>query len=316
LIHIKFPNDLSGTIFDNAVSRSMRNFAPRGAAYALVFCLAAISLGCGRSDKSEAGARHYEARGIVRGFSPDRSTIDIEHEAIAGFMPSMTMPFTPRDPKDIVHLTLRDAIAFRIEVTGKEALIDNIRKIAASEVHLPPASSTVSPRTTKASSRLKECDAMPVFGLTNESGERISLDTYRGKPFVITFIFTRCPMPNFCPRMSKNFAELQSTIKNSGGKFAETKLLSITIDPQNDTPAVLKDYGKAEGADPKIWNFGTGNPSEIEELTRVFGVYTERAGGSISHGLTTALIDGQGHIVKLWRGNGWTPREVIEALVP
>ena len=159
-----------------------------------------------RSDKAEAGARHYEARGIVRGISPtvhDR----FEHEHHCGFMPSMTMPFTPRDPKDIARLTLRDAIAFRLKVTDKDALIDNIRKIAASEVHLPQASSTVSPRTTNASSRLKEGDAMPVFGLTNENGERISLDTYHGKPFVITFIFTRCPMPNFCPRMSKNFAE-------------------------------------------------------------------------------------------------------------
>jgi len=292
----------------------MRNVAPRRVAFAFVLWLAAASFGCGRSDKSEAGARHYEARGIVRGFSPDRSTIDVEHETIAGFMPSMTMPFTPRDPKDIARLTLRDAIAFRLKVTNKDALIDNIRKIAASEVHLPQASSTVTPRTTNASSRLKEGDAMPVFGLTNENGERISLDTYHGKPFVITFIFTRCPMPNFCPRMSKNFAELQSTIKNSSGAFAETKLLSVTIDPQNDTPAVLKDYGKAEGADPKIWNFATGDPAETNELTHSFAVYKQPEGGTISHGLTTALIDRKGNVVKLWRGNGWTPDEVIAAI--
>lgn len=294
----------------------MRNFSPRRAAFAFLLCLAAASLGCGRSEKSAAGARHYEARGIVRGFAPDRSTIDVEHETISGFMPSMTMPFTPRHPKEIASLTLRDAIAFRLEITDKDALIDNIRKIAASEVHLPQASSTMTPRTTTASSRLKEGDAMPPFRLTNENGEEITRDTYGGKPFVITFIFTRCPMPNFCPRMSKNFAELQKAIKSGGDALAEAKLLSITIDPQNDTPAVLKDYGKAEGADPEIWNFGTGNPKEIEELTGSFGVYTERAGGSISHGLTTALIDGHGVIVKLWRGNGWTPHEVIKSLSP
>ena len=290
----------------------MKNFATRYRATVLVLGIALA--GCDRSDQPAAGVRHYEVRGIVRGFAPDRSTIDIEHETIPGFMPSMTMPFTPRTPKEIASLTLRDAIAFRLEVTDKDALIDNIRKIAASEVHLPQASSSVTPRTTNASSRLKERDAMPVFSLTNENGGEITRDTYRGKPFVITFIFTRCSMPNFCPLMSRNFVELQKAIKSSGDSFAEAKLLSITIDPQNDTPAVLKDYGKAEGADPQIWNFGTGSPSEIEELTGSFGVYTERAGGSISHGLTTALIDGQGHIVKLWRGNGWTPHEVIESL--
>ncbi len=96
--------------------------------------------------------------------------------------------------------------------------------------------------------------------------------------------------------------------------MAQTRLLSITIDPQFDTPAVLKEYAQHEGADPKIWTFATGAISEIEDLTRSFAVHTEREGGTITHGLTTALIGRDGKIVKLWRGNAWTTDEAIAAL--
>ncbi len=229
-------------------------------------------------------------------------------------MPAMTMPFTPRNPKDIANLNPREALAFRLAVTDKEALIDNIRKIALSEVHLPQISATATPQSVDSSPRLRESDAMPGFDLTNEKGEQISLATYKGKPFVITFIFTRCPMPNFCPRMSRNFAALQQAITGGGGVLAEIKLLSITIDPQNDTHAVLKEYAQAEGADPAIWNFATGDTAQIDELTKAFAVYRQAEGGTISHGLTTALIDRNGFAVKIWRGNGWTPAEVIAAI--
>ena len=96
--------------------------------------------------------------------------------------------------------------------------------------------------------------------------------------------------------------------------MAQARLLSVSIDPQFDRPAILKEYAQHEGGDAKIWTFGTGDPPEIEELTRSFGVYRQREGGSMTHGLTTALIDGEGKIIKLWRGNGWTPKEVIESL--
>ena len=210
-------------------------------------------------------------------------------------MPSMTMPFTARDSKQIAHLQTGDAISFRIEVTARDVWIADVKKISANDVQLPKATPSPRPSTTT-SRRLKEGDAMPVFELTNEKGERVTLDSFRGRPWILTFIFTRCPMPNFCPRMAKNFAALQSAIKSGDGALAQTRLLSITIDPQFDSPAILKDYGQHEGADPKIWSFATGATSEIEDLTRGFAVHTEREGGTITHGLTTALIDRDGNL--------------------
>ena len=291
----------------------MRNAAPARVAQALALVLALVSLGCGRSDKTEAGARHYEVRGIVRGFAPDRSTIEIEHENIPDFMPAMTMPFTPREPKEIAKLRSGDAIAFRLIVTAKDALIANVTVISAGEVHLPKLNAPPALVSGK-SERLREGDNVPTFALTSEIGEPITPESYRGRPWILTFIFTRCAMPKFCPLMSKNFAVLQNALKASNGSLGETRLLSISIDPQFDTPAILKDYGQHEGADPKIWNFATGASAAIAGLTRQFAVQTTPEAGTISHGLATALIGRDGKILKLWRGNGWTPEEVLAEL--
>ncbi|MBA3961577.1 MAG: SCO family protein [Chthoniobacterales bacterium] len=280
-------------------------------ACALALCLAA----CGRSNTSDTDARHYDVRGIVRGFAPDRATVEIEHETIPEFMPSMTMPFSARNPKEIALLRIGDAIAFRLEVTAKDFSIANVTKIDATEVHLPKGAAASLPASaSEGPQRLKEGDALPAFNLTIEAGEKITVETLRGHPTVVTFIFTRCPMPNFCPLISKKFAELQSTIKSARGATAETRLLSITIDPQFDTPAVLTQYAQHENADSNIWKFATGEPAQIDELTKAFAVYRQTEGGTISHGLTTALISPAGKVAKLWRGNGWTVDEVVRAV--
>ncbi|MBV9010288.1 MAG: SCO family protein [Verrucomicrobia bacterium] len=291
-----------------------RRFRVTVGAILLVAALSVLS-GCNRG-KQEPAPRTYHVRGIVRGISPDRTTIDIEHEAIPGFMPSMTMPFSAADPNEVAHFNADDAVSFELLVTEKEATVKNIRRIAAAEVHLPtpsppvPSTSTI----TSLSPRLKEGDEMPVFTLTNERGEKITLDSFRGRPFVLTFIYTRCPLPNFCPRISRDFAALQDAIEHGAGPLAETRLLSITLDPKFDTPQVLSAYGKSENADPKIWSFATGDSAEIDALTQAFAVYRQNEGGTLSHGLATALVTSGGKVAKLWRGNGWTPAEVTAAI--
>jgi protein SCO1/2 len=279
----------------------------------LTGCVAIALLACGRSTTPDEATDHYDTRGIVRGFSPDRSTIEIQHENISGFMPSMTMPFVARNPKQIADLKTGDAISFRMAVTKKDFWIENVKKIQRKDVDVaePKQTSAVS---ADSHGRLKEGDGMPGFSLTNQNGERISLDTFRGQPFVLTFVFTRCPVPNFCPRMSNNFEELQAAIKSGTGTVATTHLLSITLDPDYDTPKILKDYAGFHHADSKVWTFATGNGKEIDSLTRAFSVYRQNEGGTISHGLATALINRDGRIERIWRGNAWTAAEVIQAI--
>ncbi len=293
----------------------MRSFVPRCLALVLILGSAVAWSGCDRSDKNEAGRRQYEARGIVRGFAPDHSTVHIEHEAIPGFMPAMTMPFIVRDQKEMANVQAGDAISFRLNLTERDSWIDRVAKIDASQLHLIASEPAPAPSAGAATrDRLHEGDEMPVFQLRDQEGKTITLETFRGHPFVVTFIFTRCPIPNFCPRMSQNFAELQKAIQASSGPLAATRLLSISFDPEFDTPALLKQYGAHAGADFAIWTFATGEPAEIHDLTSAFSVLVQPEAGTISHSLATALVDGEGKIVRIWRGNGWTPREVLAAL--
>jgi protein SCO1/2 len=279
----------------------------------LAGCVAFVLLGCGRSTNSDEKVDHYDARGVVRGFSPDRSTIEIQHENIPGFMPSMTMPFLARNPKEIADLKIGDAIAYRMAVTQKNFWIENVKKVRREDVNVAEPKRTT-PVSAERDARLKEGDEMPRLSLTNQNGERISLDTFRDQPFVLTFVFTRCPVPNFCPRMSNNFEELQAAIKAGSGTLARTRLLSVTLDPGYDTPKVLSDYAAFHHTDSRIWTFATGDEKDIDSLTQAFSVYRQTEGGTISHGLATALIDKNGKIDKIWRGNGWTPADVIEEI--
>ncbi len=244
----------------------------------------------------------------MRGFAPDQSTVYVEHEAILDFMPAMTMPFEVRDEKEITSLKLGNAISFRLNVTQRDSWIDRIQKIDAGQLHLAAPAPTIAPTSdADGQPRLHEGDPMPAFHLIDQDGKPVTLETFHGHPFVVTFIFTRCPIPNFCPRMSQNFAALQKAIQTSPEAVATTRLLSISFDPEFDTPEILKQYAQHAGADPAIWTFATGDPPEIHSLTSGFSILVQPEAGTISHSLATALIDRDGKIAKIWRGNGWTP---------
>jgi len=296
-------------------TRRLPDIAVHAARIALTLCASLLLAGCGKKEESAGGqVWHYEVRGLVRNTPPDHQAIEVEHEDIPGFMPSMTMPFIARDAKEIAQLQIGDAISFRLNVTQRDSWIDQVRKIDANQLHLPIPKAAAANADATTRNRLHEGDMMPVFELRDQDGKPITLDTFRGHPFVITFIFTRCPIPNFCPRMSQNFAELQKAIKGSRGEIAVARLLSISFDPKFDTPEVLLQYADQEGADSAIWKFATGNPAEVARLTTGFSIFVQPEGGTISHSLATALIDRTGKIAKIWRGNAWTPGEAITEL--
>jgi protein SCO1/2 len=309
LMQIKAFSDLggrlSGRVSIGAVPKTILRIAT-------LLCLFLAIASCNRSPNSDDSARFYQVRGIVRGFAPDRSTVDIQHEDIPGFMPSMTMPFSVKDQKDIAGLKIGDAISFRMTVTDKDLLLDQVKKIDAGEVKIVEATSTASAART--AERLREGDIVPFFSLTNQDSRPVTSDSFRGKPYVLTFIFTRCPVPNFCPRMSSNFSELQDAIKSDAALAGKARLLSVTLDPQFDTPEILRGYAAHFKADPEFWMFATGSSGQIDTLTQSFAVFVQPEGGTISHGLATALIAADGSVVKIWRGNDWKPSEIIDEL--
>ncbi len=278
--------------------------------------LLVLPTSCSRSEPSAStspGATTYEVRGVVRAVEREDSTLIIEHEEIPGYMPSMTMPFTVKAGEDVEGVETGEAVSFEFVVTGDDSWIQRVRPVDPATVHLPEKAGVPVAAAPKIK-RLEEGDRLPDFELTDQKGRAIDAGTFDGKSLVLTFIFTRCPVPNFCPLMSSHFKTLEERIKQSPALAGRTHLLSISFDPEHDTPEVLADYAAVHTDDGDFWRFACGQPAEVEKLTRAFSVYTETANGTINHGLCTALVEADGTIRRIWRGNFWKPDEVIEAL--
>ncbi|HYD84216.1 MAG TPA: SCO family protein, partial [Opitutus sp.] len=161
----------------------------------------------------------------------------------------------------------------------------------------------------KGPARLRVGDAVPAFALIDQAGKPIDESELKGRHTIVTFIFTRCPVPEFCPLIARKFQALQQTLAEAKAGD-DVRLLSISIDPEHDRPPVLREYGEALGADFDRWRFATGTNEQIATLAKLFAVRTERNGGSLDHTLATALIGADGRVVEIWRGNGWKPEEV------
>ena len=254
---------------------------------------------------SETSEKVFTVTGVVR-LPYSEGSIRIEHEEIPGFMPAMTMPFYTT-AADASHLKVGDRVQFEFRV-GAQSRATHFKKLPPSPSTNPP-DRVAAPRPS--SSRLRTGDPVPDFSLTSEDDQPLTADAFAGHHTVVTFIFTRCPVPEFCPLMSRKFQELQQASRD---RNLGLRLLSITIDPEFDRPDILRAYSKSLDADPATWRFATGSVEEIAKLSRAFAVRTEFNSGRLDHTLATALIGPDGRIVEIWRGNAWKPAEVLARL--
>jgi protein SCO1/2 len=254
---------------------------------------------------AQAADRVFDVTGVFKARLDDGRVI-IDHEDIPDYMPAMTMAFTPADPTDVAGLRDGDAIQFRWRVFKGGSLAD---KFVVTGRAAPPA-----PVVRANVRRVREGDAVPAFNLVDENNRPFTQADLLGRYTVITFIFTRCPVPEYCPAMAANFASLQEAILSSDAPAGMLRLLSVTLDPEFDSPEILTVYGNAIGANPALWNFATGPKDEAEALSRAFSVYTARNGALLDHTLCTALIGPDGSVRQIWRGNGWTVGEIVAAL--
>ena len=162
-------------------------------------------------------------------------------------------------------------------------------------------------------------ETAPDFRFLNQDGRPIHLAQFRGEPLLLTFIYSRCPLPDYCVRMSNNFAEVAKILQRSNpAAFAKLQMLSITLDPEFDDPKVLRAYGKnyAGAVDPNLkhWSFATASPAEIRKTAEYFGLSYEKQSGQVIHNLRTALLDADGNISELYLGNQWKPADVAAQL--
>ena len=281
----------------------------------LFLCVAATGSGC--RNRHSANEKHYDLKGKVVAVNKNDRTITIAHEDIAGYMPAMTMPFKIKDDASLEIVTPGDQIAATLVVDDLSSWLEDviITREAVADPNAKPSDGLVEP---------KPGDEVPDFGLVNQDGKRIHLGQYRGKALLLTFIYTRCPQPDQCTLMSNNFAAIDQELQKQPELYEKTHLLSISFDPDYDTPKVLRSYGASHTgrySDETFqhWEFASGTKDEVKGIAQFFGLRyyhdTESAEEQVIHSLRTAVIGPDGKVVKLYRGNEWKPDQIVKDLM-
>ena len=261
----------------------------------------AMLCGCVRS-------QHYDLRGQVLSVDSGRQEVTIKHEDIRGLMPGMTMPFKVSDPALLNGLEAGDLVQGTLVVKDYTGYLTTLRRTGH---ETPP------PMETPAVVTLQTGERVPDVTLIDETGAPRAVADWRGKILVVTFIYTRCPFPDFCPRMDRQFKSVQAEILADAQLRDRVALLSVSFDPAFDTPPVLAAHAKELGADPRIWHFATGERDAIDRFAARFGVSVMREGTNaegVTHNLRTAVIGSDGTLQAVFNGNEWTPAELIDAV--
>ena len=277
---------------------------------AVILAVIAVAVVVARTRSGSAtggGGTAYQVTGVITA-APTEGRVMVAHDEITGYMPAMTMPFAV-DPDAPPQVRPGDRVRFTLRVDGASALAGDFEVTG----YDPAVAAALKGGTAARSTRVRPGDALPEFTLTNQAGNPFTSDDLEGQVTAVTFIFTRCPVPEFCPLMSKRFQEVQR-VSGEDPALRGTRLLSITLDPEFDTPSVLEAYARSLKADSARWDFVTGTPEEIARLTRAFAVHTEKNGMVLDHTLATAVIGRDGRVVEIWRGNQWDPADVVKAL--
>ena len=291
-------------------------------------CLIFASLiglsGCGRSPdppERRAGSnavstnqRVYQAKGVVIAVKPREKSVEIKHEEIPNFMPAMTMPFDVKDTNELAGLAPGDSVSFRMIVTDTEGWIDQIKKTAAPVTNSPPTTGPF--RLVREVEPLGVGDALPEYHFTNQFAQPLSTTQFKGGPLAITFLFTRCPFPTFCPLMANHFSDAQQKLLALANAPTNWHLLTVSFDPDFDKPAILKNYAERYKYDPAHWSFATGALIDITALAEQVGLtFWHDDTGSISHNLRTVVVDASGRLQKILVGNQWTSDELVTEMV-
>lgn len=276
---------------------------------AFVLILTVMSFSGCRRDTSNA--KRYELKGKVLTVEKDKHLVTVSHEEIKDFMDAMTMPFTVRDEWVFDQAAAGDEIAATLVVDGMESWLEN--------VVIVKASSDPEVKGSPGAVGANAGDDLPDFVLVNQNNQPIRTGQYKGKALVLTFIYTRCPIPEYCTLMSNNFSQVDRELQKQPELHEKTRLLSISIDPDYDTPAVLRSYGASHtgrfGDETfSYWTFATGTKEEVREMAQFFGLQYYPEKDQILHGLRTAIIAPDGRVHKVYRDNKWTPEEVLKDL--
>jgi len=263
--------------------------------------------------------RRYSAKGLVIGVDSPNLTVTISHAAIAGYMDAMVMPFHVREVSLLRQLHAGDNVTFTLAVDTASSWVEEIRTVPfqsaerdpalASRLRLLDSAMGKSPAVTLANG-----EEVPDFTLTDQTNRQVTLSKLRGKVVAMNFVYTRCPLPDYCFRLSNNFGRLEERLRGN----RDLVLLTVTFDPVHDRPEILARYAQTWRADPAMWHFLTGDTADVERVCGLFGVAHWRDDGLFTHSLRTVVIDRQGRVAANIEGNTFSARQLgdlVEAIL-
>jgi protein SCO1/2 len=270
--------------------------------FVAVICLTVALAACSRG-------RKYDLEGQVLAVDPARQEVTVRHGDIKGFMPAMTMPFKVSDPRALSKRKPGELIRATLVVSESTGWLEDI--VRTGEAPLPPDLPKPVPPPLE--------PGTPVADATfvDQTGRPRRLSEWQGRTLAVTFVYTRCPLPDFCPLMDRNFADVQRRLEQDTPLAGRVHLLSVSFDPEYDSPDVLAAHAKKVGARPDAWTWLTGERESVDAFAAQFGVSIIRADRplqEITHNLRTIVIDRTGRIVKIYNGNDWKPEELFETL--
>ena len=270
--------------------------------------LAILAFGC-KPNSAAPPAKTYAVRGVIQQIASDHRHATIKHEAIPGYMAAMTMDFSVRDTNALTGFAAGDGITFSLVVTDDDDWIENLQRTGRTGgVTGPPGWHVAEPE-------LQVGDALPDAEFTSENGRVIHLAGFRGQAVAFTFFFTSCPLPEYCPRMNRNFSEARKLLVAATNAPTNWQLLSVSFDPAFDEPLILASYaGLYRGTNADRWLFAVASTNTLAALAPKLDFRFWRENGTLSHNLRTVVLDGGGKIFRQFDGNDWTAAELAKAL--
>jgi protein SCO1 len=287
-----------------------------------IFLLCGVLLlgcsGCGGSAKapSESGVGATRARadaggedrvhrvtGVVRKVDRREGELTVFHDPIPGVMGRMEMPFTVRDKSELQEIEVGDEVDAKLVIGRDRSELFDI------SVTRPALAKPADPPPSRAIAGGQE---VPDFVMTTQDGKTLRLSDLRGDVVVLTFIYTRCPMPEFCPLMNRKFKELATRLSLSPERNPPVRLLSISFDPDHDTPAVLERTARLQGAKPPLWTFAVASHDELRKVAEPIGLMYGPTGDQVAHNLLTAVVDARGRLSARFSGGKWTTEELLK----
>ena len=275
----------------------------------LAFALPLVA--CHSSKPSNDQTHSHQAHGVIEQISPDQSKVTIHHQAIPGYMMEMTMDFPVKDSHELDGLTPGDQVNFTLVVDTDESWVTDFQRTGHTSTN--PANGMA--MEDKTSPHLKPGDPIPDGELLTEYGKHIHLSDFRGKVVAFTFFFTRCPLPDYCPLMNRNFAQTRKLLSSMPKTPKNWQFISISFDADFDRPEALASYGNFyRGNDADRWLFASADSTALARLAPPLGLMIMGQDGTISHNLRTVVMDTQGRLYCQFNDNQWKAKDLAEAM--